>query len=140
MKRFGCGVFEVDDNGDDTTNQVPMTEIGSIVQGYYINGGNIVFTGITGTYQVRYVPDITTIDALTDYFTLDTSISGVEIIPSDYTDFLMKALDVMYDQWDENVGMEGIADARFVRLLDEFARNINRSPAVYGLDDFSNSF
>ena len=85
--------------------------------------------------KLRFIPKITACVALTGYFTLDTLISGKEIIPSDNLDFAIKALDVYYDQWDEDVGMEGIADQRFVRLLDDFSRNVPVTPTVYALDD-----
>ena len=42
-----------------------------------------------------------------------------------------------YSQWDEDIPMEGISDARFTRLLDELSRNMRRTPAVYSLDDYS---
>jgi hypothetical protein len=136
MLPYGCGIYLVDSDGDDTATQLPMTGFGSDQTGYYITAGNIVFTGAeTQTYKMRFMPLITAIDGLTDYFTLDTTLTGKAIVPDGYEDFLIKAIDVYYDGWDEDIGMEGISDQRFVRLLDEFSRTIPRLPTVYGLDD-----
>ena len=136
INKFGCGVYLVDSSGNDTDNSLTITGFGREDQGYYISDTNIVFTGMTNqTVKLRFIPKITACVALTGYFTLDTLISGKEIIPSDNLDFAIKALDVYYDQWDEDVGMEGIADQRFVRLLDDFSRNVPVTPTVYALDD-----
>lgn len=133
---FGTGVYFVSSAGDNTSRQLPITGFGSEVTGYYLTGGSIVFTGAENqTYLMRYVPNITAIDALTDYFTLDTTSTGKIIIPDEYLQFLTNAIDVLYSQWDEDIPLEQVADQRFARLLDEFARNIERQPAVYGLDD-----
>lgn len=137
MQAFGCGLFLYD--SEDRDSQLAETGFGSGVRGFYLNGSNIVFTGIENeTFKMRYVPKITTIDGLTDYFTTTTALGGVEIIPDEYTEFTTKALDVLYSQWDEDIPMEGISDARFSRLLDEFSRSIKRTPSVYSIKDSSN--
>jgi 1-deoxy-D-xylulose 5-phosphate reductoisomerase len=87
------------------------------------------------------MPKITEVTALTDYFTLDSTNTGLEIIPSEWLfNFVLKALDVLYHDWDENMGVEGVADMKFIRLLNELGMNIRRTPAVYALDDTSLNF
>lgn len=135
MQPAGCGLFEIDGSGADTTNQLIVTGFGSSEKGYYITGGNIVFTGIeNGTYKMRFIPTITTLDALTDYFSVDTTNSGKEIFSDEYIQYIVAAIDVLYSQWDEDLGMEGLTDARFARLLNEYGNNERRTPGVYNLD------
>lgn len=140
MTKFGTGLFRM--NGSlDTTESLNYTEFGSSSTGYYLTGGNIVFTGIENeVYKMRYLPKVTTISALTAYFTINTLTGGVEIVPEGYEDLLIKFIDVYYSAWDEDIGMEGVADQRFIRLLDEFSRTVKRTPAVYGLDDSTINF
>ena len=142
MTRFKTGLFVVDQNGVTTEDQLAYTGRGSTSTGCYLDGDNIVFTGITdGSLLMAFTPNLTQITALTDYFTLDTLVTGEDVLAEEWLhDFVIKALDLIYSQWDESVGVEGIADARFIRLLDEFARNIRRTPGVYVLDDTSLNF
>lgn len=136
MSRFGCGVFLVNSDGDDVSGMLPITGFGRTDTGYYITAGSVVFTGAENqTYKMRFVPTITAIDALTDYFTLDTTSTGKEIVPDEYLKLLVNILDIAYSQWDEDIPLEQVASERVSVLLDEFSRNINRVPAVYGLDD-----
>lgn len=131
---FKLGLFLVNADGTDTDIQLAVTGFGSTQPGYYLTSSSIVFTGITNeTYKMRYLPAITAIDALTDYFTLETTQAGKVLIPDDQMDFVVKALDVFYNQWDEDVGMEGNADQRFERLLSDFPNDMKRVPNVYGL-------
>jgi len=141
MTKFGTGIFVVS-SSTTTDEQLAYTGLGRTDSGYYIDGNNIVFTGITsGSLLMRFIPKLTALTALTDYFTLDILSTGKDVISEEWLDdFVIKALDVMYTQWDEDIGTEGISDARFVRLLDEFARNIRRTPAVYSLEDSSLNF
>jgi len=137
---FGCGVFLVDTNGSDTAQQLPLLPFGSPQTGYYLDGsGNIQFLNVSSpaTYKLRYMPAVTTFTALTDYFTVDATVTGKEIIPNEYLLELRSALDVMYTQWDEDVPAEGFADARFARALDEIARGIRRVPDVYAMPNMS---
>jgi hypothetical protein len=142
MDKVGAGFFLVDNDGNTTDYTLDYTGRGRSDQGYYLDGDNIVFTGMTNqSLLLVFVPKLTAITALSDYFTLDTLVTGKDIISDEWLDdFVIKALDVMYTQWDENLGAEGIADARFIRLLDEFARNIRRTPGVYALEDTSLNF
>lgn len=129
LQAFGCGIY------DSNNDLITYTGYGQS-SGYYINGSNLVFNE-TGAFTMRYIPTITTIDSLSDYFTVDTLTGGVKIIPDEYSDLVTKFLDVYYTEWDQDLGAEGISDQRFARLLDEFSRTVKRQPAVYGLNDFT---
>jgi len=132
-----CGFFYIDSEGLDTETRLTKVSFGSRSKGYYINGTNVVFTGIESSeqYRLRFLPKITTIDAATDYFTLDTAIGGAEIIPDEFLEYIVKAVDVLYDQWDEEIGAESYADARFVRIMDELASHFKKEPDAYSLPD-----
>ena len=135
IKEAGTGIFLIDSSGLDTDTQLRQTGHGNTEQGYYLNVGNIIFTACDGSiWKMRFIPTISTLDELTDYFTIDALTTGKEIIGDEYINFAIKALDVAYGNWDEDIGMEGIADQRLVRLLDEFGFNIKRTPAVYLLE------
>jgi hypothetical protein len=110
-------------------------------RGFYISGTDVVFTEVDGEdILLRYIPNNTAIDALTDYFTVDTTSGGVEIIPDEYLNYVIKALDVFYTQWDETSGAESLADFRFTRVLNEIIDNIRKEPDAHQLNDFSQVF
>jgi len=135
IQRFDMGFYYVDNAGKDTNYPLVQTGPGSISQGYYIVGTDVVFTGLTtGTYKLRYLPNPTRITAMTgagSYFTVDASSTGKVIIPDQFLDFLAQDLDVYYDRWDEDPSAESLADFRFSRTLTELAANIRRTPAVF---------
>ncbi len=140
LQPMGCGVYLVDENGNDTQIQLPQLQFGSPRTGYYLDGsGNIQFLNVSTatTYKMRYMPALTVFADLGDYFTVDGTITGKEIIPDAYLLELRSALDVMYTQWDEDVPAESFSDARFARAIDEIARNIRRAPEVYAMPDMS---
>ena len=138
---IGTGFFFIDDNGDATENTLTRTGFGSSKTGFYISKTNVVFTGIeSSTYRLRYVPNPPTLDALDDYFTLDASASGDVIIEDQYLNYVVKALDVMYSQWDEEIGAESFADQRFINVLNEILDNIRKEPNAYSIPDFSITF
>jgi hypothetical protein len=137
----GAGFFVRDSNGDDTTRELARTGFGSNVAGYYLSGDNLIFTGMdSGTIVLRYIPTQTQITALTDYFTVDATITGTEIILEEYLDYAVKAIDVLYTQWDDDVSSESFADARFVRVLNEMIEGFRKDPDVYGLQDFTHNY
>ena len=135
----GTGFFLTDDNGDATEQRLPLTGYGSRAKGYYINGGNVIFTGIndTETYVLRYIPESTELTALADYFTQDGTASGDVIIDDEYKQYIVKAVDVLYDQWDEDTPAESLADFRFVRLLNDLITTMRKEPDAYAISDFS---
>jgi hypothetical protein len=136
---FETGFYVVDDNSNDTTRRLAVTGFGSSKMGYYIQGTNVVFTGIddSKTIRLRYIPVNTQITALADYFTIDTLITGAEIIPDEYLNYIVKAVDVFYTQWDEDPNAESLADFRFVNVLDELLDNIRKGPSAFGTPDYS---
>ncbi len=131
-----CGFFYVDDNGDATTTRLPRTGYGSRDLGYYLEGTNVVFTGLeqSETYTLLYIATITDFDDMSDYWTTDTTNSGTIIVDSEYMEYLIKAFDLLYTQWDEVPSDEIMADARFVRALSEVISDFRRDAASYGLE------
>ncbi len=139
VESLEAGFYIVDDNGDDTTQRLSITGFGSTKLGYYIQGTNVVFTGIndTKTIRLRYIPVNTAITALADYFTIDTLVGGAEIIPDEYLNYIVKAVDVFYAQWDEDPAAESLADFRFTNVLNEFLGNIRKGPSAFGTPDYT---
>ena len=142
IQTLGTGFYEIDDNGDATSFSLPRTGFGQRTQGFYITGSNVVFTGIDDStiYTLRYMPKTTKIDATTNYFTVDTLVTGKEIILDEYLELLVNALDVQYTIWDEDPSSESLSDFRFVRALESLLSDIRREPDAYGIPDFSQSF
>ena len=135
------GVFLVDSNGNDTEQLLPITGYGSGNTGYYIDGSNIVFTGSESqTYKLRYIPTQTALTDLGDYFTLDGTVSGAEIILERHMEYVVKALDVLYNLWDEEVGAESLADFRFVRAMAYILDDYKQAPLVYSTRDYSTDY
>lgn len=133
LQPFCTGIFYIDNNGVATDRRLALVPFGSSATGYYLNGSQIVFLNInTNTdFVLRYIPKPPTLTAMTDYFTTDKLSTGKEIIPTQYLLALRDHLDVLYSQWDEDINYESVADARWVRELNEIGRYIKRTPAVY---------
>jgi hypothetical protein len=137
------GFFYNDSNGFITDRRLPITHPGSQDIGFYLSGNSAIFTppswGISQSFTLRYLPKRTQFITATDYFTVDLLSTGTEIITDaeEYMDYLIKALDVLYTQWDEDVNQEGLSDIRYTRVLDELLENIRPLPKAYYLDDFS---
>ena len=144
MDVWGTGVYFYDSvQGKITEMRLPVTGVGSATLGYYIRGSSIYFTGSqqgTQTYIMRYLPNPTEIDGLTDYFTLDTTSVGKKIVEDEFLQVLVAAIDVLYCQWDEDANAEIYADQRYARLLSEMEGNTRRTPAVFGITSSSNYF
>lgn len=141
IQALGTGFFLQDTDGTDREVELARTGFGSSVMGYYITGTNIVFTGMTSqTVTLRYIPTQTAIDEAADYFTVNTAQTGIEIIPDEYQNHLVKALNVLYQQWDENVGAESFADLRFVRTLNEMIETIRKEPDSIAISDFTQNY
>ncbi|MCI0482550.1 MAG: hypothetical protein L0213_13305, partial [Candidatus Dadabacteria bacterium] len=107
--------------------------------GYYLNGTDVIFTGISdGTvYRLRHIPERARFTAYTDYFTLDATQTGKVLIPERHLKYIADAVDVLYEQRDEEPGREMLADARFMRILDFMLDDIKREPDCYQLPDNS---
>ncbi len=131
---FGAGLFETDGTGLITNNKLSWTESGSSDIGYFISGSNFVLTPTptaTRTIKDRYIPVAPTFSALTDYFTLNKTSTGVEIIGNQFRNYCVKALDVFYTQWDEDVSAESWADQRWMNVLNDMLTRFKRGPKVY---------
>ena len=128
----GTGFFLVDTNGTQTDTQLCLTNFGSQDTGYYINGTNVVFTGIEAStiYTLRYIPEITAFTALGDLF----------CVPDEYNRCVLDGLKVQYFIWDEDSNSESTADFRFNRSLNELLANIKKNPNVGIINNYSNYF
>lgn len=140
---LGTGLFEVNTSGTVTSVQLPKTSYGSTSKGYYITGSTVVFTGITTatTYILRYIPELVKYtDASTNYFTLDGTSNGVELIPQEYEEALVADLCKFYEQWDDNAGQESLDDFRFVRCMNEMLGDFDKDVHVFGTDQIIGAF
>ena len=127
MEEDKSGVFVISTTGDDTPTQLPLTGFGRSDMGYYLDGSDIVFTGIedSTTLELRYLPNLNEIDEVTDRL----------IVGADKLQYLLNALDVLYEIWDDNPQAEANADQRFVRSLEELLENISPTVLVYQMND-----
>lgn len=131
MAEWDTGFYLTDGNGNITNTRLVLTSPSSQINGYFLNAGNVTFTGDgTQTIILKYIPNVAALTALVD----------VLVIPDEYMEYAVKAIDVLYTQWDEDVGAEGISDQRYTRVLDEMAANIRRVPTAYNMPDFSGTF
>lgn len=132
INQTSCGLYLYDTDNSKVTNQkLGITGYGSTEEGFYIEGSNIIFTGITSkAYRMRFMPKAPTITALTDYITVDALVTGAEIVNQEDLEYLVKATDVLYEQWDLNPNSESLADFRFVRALSEMLDSYNRTPQI----------
>lgn len=138
---FETGIYKTDSSsGLITPYTLPMTGPGSSTTGFYLSNNTIILTPVPTvdtTYILRYSPTLTRFQFMSDYFTLDTSSNTAATVPSEYMLYVVNALDVMYTIWDEDPGAEGLADARFVRSLNELLNCIRKQPDAYGVQDMS---
>jgi hypothetical protein len=140
IQSFGNGLYEVDSNGVDTANRKVVTSFGSQYPGFYIQGNSIILTPTptkSETLKFRYMPKSPTYTSINEYFTISKAVGGVEIIPSEFQQYLIDALVVKYNIWDESPDAESFSDVRYTRSLDELVRNIKRTPDCYALPDQS---
>jgi hypothetical protein len=140
---FGTGLFKQNSQGVNTDQKLGLTGFGSSTNGYYISGSNFVLTPTPQQSSVlinRYIPKSPTFTSTSDYFTLDKLSTGKEIVPDAYLQYVQNSLVALYEVWDQDAPLESLADQRFVRTLDELARNISRPPLAWSLPDFSQMF
>ena len=134
---------EVNGN-DEMDDKLGITGYGSKDQGYYLNASNIVFTGadqLTDDYYVmRYTPIPPIIDELTDYITVDGTANTAMIVENRHLEYFVKAVDVLYEQWDLNSSQESVADFRFVRALGDILDGYNRTPQISTMRSPFNDF
>lgn len=125
-----------------TTYKLGMTSFGSDDEGYYLEGNNVIFTGAedstSKSYVMKYMPLPPTINQLTDYITLDGTATGQALLQERHMKYMVDAIDVLYEQWDDDAGKESVADFRFVRALGGLLTNYNRAPQVSTMTNPSN--
>lgn len=128
----GCGFFEIDSDGKDSKCELTPTGHGRRDRGYYIENGNIVFTGIEEAkqFKLRYIPKLSDLTAL----------SQETVLENKYLNLARHDIDRLYEQWNRNPSMESIADFRFARVLQELGDTASIGVNVYEMPDFSNSF
>lgn len=132
----GAPVYEI--NND---NRLSETGFGSTKEGYYFNRGNLHFTNAKEkSFVFRYLPEPVVLSTIDDYFTLDGTSTGIVLIEDRHQEFLIKALDVYYEQREENVGAESVADFRLVRALGEVLNGFKRTPQVSVMDNQADNY
>lgn len=126
VEEYGTGFFVQNTDGSNTTRQLGITGFGSILPGYYIDGTNVVFTGISlaTTVILRYIP------VLADM----TLLSSTFCVPDEFKDLVTEGLVTAYYKFQEDT-READSDQRFARLLEQFLTSVKKGPNVYGLPD-----
>lgn len=128
IQQWGTGFYPLDANGNIIDQKLTLSNPSTWFYGYYLNKGNVIFTAPqTRSYKLRYIPVLTPLLLFSDSF----------VIPDEYADYVLRALDVLYYQWDEDAISEGISDQRFVRVMSELEDDIRRVPSAYNLPDLS---
>ena len=95
IQSYGTGLYRNTNDGFATNERWTLTTYGSAKEGYYIKGDNIILT--PDNYQntaagvLRYIPKSPIYTSVSDYFTLDKLSTGVEIIPDEYMEYVVKA-------------------------------------------------
>lgn len=140
MARIGAGLYPTDSNGGPTDSPLPLTGYGSGSNGYYLDNGNLVITKIpqaTTVYILRYIPLAPVFTNDTEYFSSDKTQNGVPLFRDEDIEYLIRAIDVQYEMWDEDPSLESIADQRFVRILSELLERQRSTPNSYNLSDYN---
>lgn len=132
IEPLGTGFFKVR-NGVVSDDMYFKTNYGSAAEGYYIEDGNVIFTPTpqsSFTVSLRYIPELTTI----------ASYAATMVVPDEFIYYVRDAIDAKYVVWDEDYGVEGPTDSRFVRALDELARNLRKDASTVGIQTYGNYF
>jgi len=125
----------------NTKNKLAETGFGSGEEGYYFTSSDVVFTNAKEkSFVFRYIPQVFSLAALDDYFTLDGTVSGKVLVEDRHKEYLVKAVDVMYEQWDDNAGAESISDFRMVRALGGVLDTFKRTSMVSQMDNPINNY
>lgn len=123
---WGGGFIEVDSDGKEIW-ALKVTGYGSSVKGYYIEGSNVVFTGMDNAnlIRLRYVPTITALSSMSDSF----------IVPDRYKELVTQGIiKTYYEEYEDPRQYD--ADAKFARLLDQFLSSLPRTSRVYSLNPY----
>jgi hypothetical protein len=127
-----CGLFIEDGNGLPTDRRLKVTSYGSPSTGYYVDSSNIVFTPQpqeAKQYFFRYIPELAEVD-INDSF----------IIPTQYRSYILQALIVQFESWDNNSGEEVFEDQKFVRVMEELLANFRRDSEIFSIDSIVNNY
>ena len=130
-QEYGCGFFYQNADGTAGNRQLAVTGYGSPQAGYYLNGANVVFTGINSTQTIilRFIPVLANITALSDTF----------IVPDENLDLITEGMVVQYYKWNEDP-REMTAGQRYSALQNDFADKLPQIPFSVGIADNSNYF
>lgn len=130
INTYGAGFYKLD-GSTITSDMLARTGVGRTDRGFYITSTNVVFTGITSeSFTLRYIPVPTKLTAVGDSL----------IIPDRYSFYMVQALDVIYNQWDEDAGMESLAGQRLDNELMMALQDIRKEPTVYQISDISSFY
>jgi len=141
ISKTGTGLFLTDVSG--TGLALPYTGFGSSMFGYYLTNNQLKLTQppkSATTYILRYIPELYQFIALTDYFTSDGSSTGIPYMADSDIEYLIRAIDVQYEMWDEDVLLEATADQRFARIIDEMLSRQRQTPNIYNFRSNFNSY
>ena len=142
MSNWQTGVYLLDNNGLPRST-LAMNNYGESGTGYYLTPTSIVITNAPTDTQaaiLRYTPKMPVFTSLSDYYTDDKTITGVPIYNDWDLEFTVRAVDIQYTMWDEDIAMEPIADQRFVRILSEMLERQRQTPNVYKIDPYVQGF
>ena len=128
------GFHVLDSNNQPTTERLSQLNYGENKRGFYLDGDNVVFPQEVKCI-LRYLPEPTTLTSEDDYFTVDGTATGIEIIPRHYLQALRDDLNRYYSQWDETD--ESLADFRFSRTLSAMQKRIGRSSQARRIPRFN---
>jgi len=144
LSGYNAGLWYLNSDGLLTGVQLPKTGYASTSVGYYLHKNKIYFTpvqwGASQSFKLRWIPTLTTFTSLSDCWTINATNIGTPVVREEWTEYLTKAIDVLYTQWDDDPGSESSADQRFVRCLNEMLSNIQRSPIYYDQSNYAAGF
>lgn len=132
----GLGFYTLS-NGEPSS-KMRRINYGDSLEGYYLKNDQVIFSNSQKQVKLRYIPVPVTFTSESEYFTLDGTENGQEIIPEFYLEALRDDLNRYYTQWDETD--ESLADFRFARTLSAMQGNINRSPRARRIPRFNSAY
>lgn len=126
-----CGFFVLDSSGNITGEILTLTGYGSKNRGYYLDAGNVVFTGLENISVVlRYVPEIPELDSVDDSF----------FIPDRYLSAVIQGLVAMYYRYEEDEERESIAWQKFDPLFSKFLDTLKRGSKILLIPNFDSGY
>jgi len=129
----GTGMYEIDNNGQDTDRRLALTNFGSTSSGWYMNKQAFTVTPIPSeskNYRLRYIPMLTDLTLETEQM----------VIPRAYSWHIMNVLNAYYDVWDTDNGDEAWNDERVNNSLQELLSQIKPDGQNVVIDDFTSAY